>query len=150
MGNTELQLPGGEFLLYQTEDGRTRVECRFQEETIWLTQQQLAELFQTTTQNITTHLRNVYAEGELQEDSTCKHFLQVQLEGSRQVERNRKHYNLDAIISVGYRVNTLRGTQFRIWATPGNDRPVDTDFDLATRQLQKLPKPKKPGKDDQP
>ena len=108
---------GGEFLLYQTTDGRTRIQCRFQGETIWLTQQQMAELFQTTPQNITLHLKNLYREGELDKAATCKKYLQVQTEGDRQIRRNLKHYNLDAIISVGYRVNSVRGTQFRIWAT---------------------------------
>jgi hypothetical protein len=109
--------PQGEFLLYQTEDGQTRIECRFAGESIWLTQGQMAELFQTTTQNITIHLKKIYNEGELTEEATCKRYLQVQMEGGRRVERNLKHYDLDAIISVGYRVNSHRGTQFRIWAT---------------------------------
>lgn len=117
MPDKSLQRHGGEFLLYQAEDGRIRIECRFEDETIWLTQQQMADLFQTTPQNITIHLRKIYAEGELREASTCKQYLQVQPEGSRAVERSRKHYNLDAIISVGYRVNSVRGTQFRMWAT---------------------------------
>ncbi len=108
---------GGEFLLYPTEDGRMRIECRLQGETLWLTQQQMADLFDTTPQNVTTHLKKLYEEGELAESATCKQYLQVQTEGGRSVKRNRKHYNLDAIISVGYRVNSLRGTQFRIWAT---------------------------------
>ena len=107
----------GEFLLYQTADGQTRIQCRFQGETIWLTQNQMAELSQTTPQNITLHLKNLYGEGELDKAATCKEYLQVQTEADRQVRRNLKHYNLDAIISVGYRVNSVRGTQFRIWAT---------------------------------
>jgi hypothetical protein len=78
----------GELLLYQTEDGRTRIECRFGGETVWLTQAMMAELFQTTPQNITQHLREIYAEGELDEAATCKPFLQVRAEGARQVSRN--------------------------------------------------------------
>ncbi len=109
--------PEGEFLLYQTEDGRTQIQCRLEGETLWLTQQQMAELFQTTPQNITLHLKRIYKDGEQEESATCKKYLQVQTEAERRVRRNLKHYNLDAVISVGYRVNSLRGTQFRIWAT---------------------------------
>lgn len=103
--------------IYQSPDGRSQVELRLQDETIWLTQAQIAELFEVAPQNITMHLKNIFAEGELKEDATCKDFLQVQIEGSRSVKRKRKHYSLDAIISVGYRVNSARATQFRIWAT---------------------------------
>ncbi|MEI8122215.1 MAG: virulence RhuM family protein [bacterium] len=108
---------GDEFIFYQTEDGRTRLEVRFEADTVWLSQAQMAELFQTTPQNITLHIRAIYAEGELIESATCKDCLQVRQEGVRQVERSLKNYNLDVIISVGYRVKSLRGTQFRIWAT---------------------------------
>ncbi|RJP42452.1 MAG: hypothetical protein C4547_00475 [Phycisphaerales bacterium] len=112
-------VPGdsGEFLLYQTPDGRTRVQVRLDEETVWLTQRQMAELFETTKQNISLHIGNVFDEGELRREATVKDYLTVQTEGSRQVERRVEHYNLDVIISVGYRVKSLRGTQFRIWAT---------------------------------
>ena len=88
-----------ELLIYQTEDGRIRLDVRLEDETVWLTQAHMAELFLVKPQNITMHLKNIYTEGELQEDATCKEFLQVQMEGSRQVERKRKFYNLDAIIS---------------------------------------------------
>ncbi|MGH8679378.1 MAG: virulence RhuM family protein [Burkholderiales bacterium] len=107
----------GEFVLYQTEDGLTRIDVRMVHETVWLTQRDMADLFQTTPQNVTQHISAVYDEGELSEAATCKEFLQVRSEGARQVRRSRKHYNLDAIISVGYRVKSHRGTQFRIWAT---------------------------------
>lgn len=103
--------------MYQTEDGNVKINVVFEDETVWLTQSQMAELFQTTPQNITTHIKNIYVEGELEQDSTCKDFLQVRKEGRRTVSRNQKFYNLDVIISVGYRVKSLRGTQFRIWAT---------------------------------
>ena len=116
MPDTQLP-PTGEIILYQTEDGQTRVECRFAQETLWLSQALMAELFQTTPQNITLHLRALYAEGEIVETATCKDFLQVRLEGSRQVRREVKYYNLDAILAVGYRVRSDRGTQFRRWAT---------------------------------
>jgi len=106
-----------EILMYQTEDGQIKIDVRMEDETVWLTQSQMAELFQTTPQNITLHIKNVYAEGELSQVPTCKEYLQVQLEGKRKVKRKTKYYNLDVIISVGYRVKSLRGTQFRIWAT---------------------------------
>jgi hypothetical protein len=107
----------GEIVLYQTDDGRTRIECRFAEETLWLSQALMAELFQTTPQNITLHLKALYAEGEIEETATCKEYLQVRVEGGREVRRRVKHYNLDAILAVGYRVRSDRGTQFRRWAT---------------------------------
>lgn len=104
----------GEFLLYQTEDGRTRIECRFHDETLWLTQQQMADLFQVDKSGISRHLKNIYETAELSPDSVVARFATTAADGKTyQVE----HYNLDAIISVGYRVNSLRGTQFRIWAT---------------------------------
>jgi hypothetical protein len=106
-----------EILIYQTEDGQTKIDVRLENETVWLTQAQISELFQTTPQNITLHIRNVYNEGELTECSTCKEYLQVQKEGNRSVKRKTKIYNLDVIISIGYRVKSLRGTQFRIWST---------------------------------
>ena len=99
------------------ESGDQPVQVRLEGETVWLTQAQVAELFAVTPQNVTMHLKNIYQEQELAEDATCKDFLQVQSEGGREVKRKRKHYNLDAIISVGYRVNSRRATQFRIWAT---------------------------------
>lgn len=105
------------FLLYQTESGISKLVVRLEDETVWLSQAQMAELFQTTPQNITTHIRNVFNEGELEPNGTCKDYLQVQTEGSRQVQRSITHYNLDVIISVGYRVKSHVGTQFRIWAT---------------------------------
>ena len=104
-------------IIYQTQDGQTKIDVRIENETVWLTQNQMAELFQTTKQNISLHIKNIFEEGELTEDSTVKDYLTVQNEGSRKVSRNVTHYNLDVIISVGYRVKSLRGTQFRIWAT---------------------------------
>ena len=107
----------GELILYQAEDETTKIEVRLENENVWLTQKMMAELFQTTPQNITIHLKNIFDEGELREDATCKDFLQVQNEGSRKVERRQKFYNLDAIISVGYRIKSHIATKFRIWAT---------------------------------
>jgi len=111
------QPPEGEFLLYQTEDGQTRIECRFAGESIWLTQRLMADLFQTSIPNVSQHLKTIYEEGELHEEATIKKYLIVQTEGNREVSRQVDHYNLDAILSVGYRVRSHRGTQFRIWAT---------------------------------
>ena len=103
-------------IIYQSEDGQTQIDVRLENDTVWLTQAQMAKLFQKTPQNITMHIRNAYKEGELDKDSTCKEFLQVQTEGTRQVTRIQKFYDLDVIISVGYRVKSKRGTAFRIWA----------------------------------
>ena len=105
------------FILYQTPSGEVSLSVLLKDETIWLTQKMMGELFQTTPQNITIHLKNIFEEGELQQDATCKDFLQVQQEGERTVNRKFKFYNLDAVISVGYRINSTKATQFRIWAT---------------------------------
>lgn len=107
----------GEFLLYQAPDGSARIQVRLEDRTLWLTQQQLADLYQGTPQNITQHIRAIYAEGELTEAATCKPYLQVRAEAGRQVSRSLKHYNLDVVIAVGYRVRSHRGAQFRRWAT---------------------------------
>lgn len=105
----------GEIIVYQPEK-TLQLEVRMENETVWLTQAQMAELFETTPQNITLHIKNIYIEQELIADSTCKDFLQVREEGSRMIKRMQKFYNLDVNISVGYRVKSKRGTQFRIWA----------------------------------
>ncbi|KUO63256.1 MAG: cell filamentation protein Fic [Gracilibacter sp. BRH_c7a] len=106
-----------EIIIYQTEDGHTKIDVRMEDETVWLTQVQMAELFQTTKQNVSLHINNVFKEGELEHESTVKEYLTVQTEGERTVSRSVKYYNLDVIISIGYRVKSHRGTQFRIWAT---------------------------------
>ena len=103
-------------VLYTAEDNSIQLDVKLENETVWLSQQQMALLFATTPQNITMHIRNIYKVDELQKESTCKDFLQVRKEGKREVVRNTKFYNLDLIISVGYRVNTKRGIQFRQWA----------------------------------
>jgi len=137
---TELQAPQpGEFLLYETEDGRTRVECRFAEDTIWLSQAMMAELFQTSPQNITLHLKALYAEGEITPEATCKSCLQVRSEGERQVRRTVKFYNLDAILAVGYRVRSSRGTQFRRWATERLREYLVKGFTLDDERLKNPP-----------
>ena len=105
-----------QIVIYQSEDGQTQVDVRLENETVWLTQAQMVELFQTTKQNVSLHVGNVFKEGELEEKSTVKEYLTVQKEGERKVSRKVKDYNLDVIISVGYRVKSKRGTAFRIWA----------------------------------
>ena len=107
----------GEIILYQTEDGLTKIDVRFEDETVWLTQQQMAELFQSSRSNIVEHIQHIYEEGELDEASTCRKFRQVRTEGSRQVSREMPFYNLDMIISLGYRVKSVVATRFRQWAT---------------------------------
>ncbi|MCL2743983.1 MAG: virulence RhuM family protein [Planctomycetaceae bacterium] len=107
----------GDLVIYSSEGGKITVEVRIADENVWLTQQLMAELFQTTSQNITMHIRSIYEEGELLESATCKDFLQVRNEGNRTVKRTLKYYNLDMIIAVGYRVKSAVGTKFRIWAT---------------------------------
>lgn len=114
---TDLTPENSGILIYQTEDGQTKISVRLDEKTVWLSQAAMAGLFQTTPQNITLHIKNIYESGELDENATCKDYLQVRTEGSRQVKRTLKHYDLDVIISVGYRVRSHRGTQFRKWAT---------------------------------
>lgn len=119
--------PQGQFLVYATEDGRVKIDVRLEDETVWLTQRHMADLFQTSPQNIGQHLKNIYAEGELLREATCKECLQVRWEGSRKVQRRQDYYNLDAIISVGYRVKSAVATRFRIWATHGSgaEWPID-------------------------
>lgn len=106
-----------QFIIYQSEDGKTRLDVRFVDETVWLTQALMADLFSTTPENVLMHLKNIFSEGELDQNSTTKDFLVVRQEGTRQVKRSLKHYNLDAIISVGYRVQSHTATRFRQWAT---------------------------------
>ncbi|MFZ2289738.1 MAG: virulence protein RhuM/Fic/DOC family protein [Halopseudomonas yangmingensis] len=122
--------------IYQSEDGQVQLELRLEQESLWLTQAQMAELFQVKPQNITMHLKNVFADGELEEAATCKDFLQVQAEGGREVRRKRKFYNLDAVISVGYRVNSARATQFRIWATRTLKQHLVQGYTVNRRRLQ--------------
>lgn len=107
----------GQILLYQTPDGVTKIEVKLQDETVWLSLDQMAELFQRNKSTISRHIKNVFEEGELQPDSTVAFFATVQTEGKRKVERDIAYYNLDMIISVGYRVHSYRGVQFRQWAT---------------------------------
>lgn len=107
----------GDIVIYRTEDGHTKIDVRFVDETVWLSQQQMAELFQSSRTNIVEHIQHIYEEGELDEASTCRNFRQVRTEGSRQVTRDIPYYNLDMIISLGYRVKSMVATKFRRWAT---------------------------------
>ena len=106
----------GEFIIYQTEDGLVRINVNIQDETVWLSLEQMAELFQRDKSTISRHIKNIYTEGELHRESTVANFATVQDEGGRQVQRSIEYFNLDVIISVGYRVKSVRGTQFRMWA----------------------------------
>lgn len=124
------------FLLYTAPSGEVRVQVYLQDESVWLTQKAMSLLFDTTTQNITIHLKNIFESGELDEMATCKEILQVQQEGERQVSRKQKFYNLDAIISVGYRVNSSKATQFRIWATQTLKEYIIKGFVLDDERLK--------------
>ena len=106
-----------EIIIYRTDDGETKIDVRFEEETVWLTQQQMADLFRTSRTNVVEHIGHIYDEGELEESSTCRKFRQVRKEGKRNVEREMIFYNLDMIISLGYRVKSSIATNFRRWAT---------------------------------
>lgn len=128
-------------VLFQSEDRQTRIEVRLDGGTVWLTQAQIAELFQTTPQNITIHLAALYAEGELTREATCKPYLQVRPEGERKVSRSLKHFNLDAILAVGYRVRSLRGTQFRQWATARLKEYLVKGFVMDDERLKNPPGP---------
>jgi len=107
----------GEIIIYQTEDGLTKIETKFEQDTVWLSLDQMADLFQRDKSTVSRHIKNIYEEGELERESTVANFATVQIEGAREVARNIEFYNLDVIISVGYRVKSIRGTQFRRWAT---------------------------------
>lgn len=104
-------------LIYQTTDGVTKIETRLLDDTVWLTQAQICELFQKSKSTISEHVKHIFEEGELEENTTVRNFRTVQIEGNKEIERNKDYYNLDVIISVGYRVKSNQGTQFRIWAT---------------------------------
>ncbi len=128
----------GEIIIYQTEDGVTRIDVRFVDETVWLTQQQLTSLFQTSRTNVVEHIKHIYEEGELDEKSTCRNFRLVRQEGNRQVSREIPHYNLDMIISLGYRVHSLIATQFRRWATEHLKEYIIKGFVMDDERLKNL------------
>ena len=106
-----------DILIYQSQNGQIKVEVRFENETVWLTQQQMAELYQCSRTNVVEHIKHIYEDGELEEQATCRKIRQVQMEGNREVSREFPFYNLDMIISLGYRIKSQTATQFRIWAT---------------------------------
>jgi hypothetical protein len=136
---TEAPTPNSEFILYQTEDGRTRVQCRFENETIWLTQALIADLFQVTVPTVNEHLKNIYADGELAAEATIRKFRIVRFEGSREVTRGIDHYNLDVILAVGFRVRSHRGTQFRQWATARLSEYLVKGFTMDDERLKNPP-----------
>ncbi|MCA6058941.1 virulence RhuM family protein [Thalassolituus sp. ST750PaO-4] len=131
--------PAGEFLLFASDDGRIRIECRFEGDTLWLSQAMMSELYQVTPQAITQHIRSVYEEGELDQNTTCKDYLQVQQEGKRQVKRSITHYSLPMILAIGYRVRSTRGTQFRKWATRTLEEYIVKGFVMDDERLKNPP-----------
>ncbi|WP_457572427.1 virulence RhuM family protein [Desulfovulcanus sp.] len=133
--------PKGELLIYRSEDGQVKLEVRLENETMWLTQKMMAELFQTSKQNISQHIQSIYEEGELSPEATVKKFLTVRYEGNRQVRRNLDYYNLDMIISVGYRVKSLIATRFRIWATQRLKEYIIKGFVIDDERLKNPPVP---------
>ena len=128
----------GNIVIYQTEDGDTKIDVRFVDETVWLTQQQMADLFQSSRTNIVEHIQHIYEERELDEASTCRKFRQVRTEGSRQVTREIPYYNLDMIISLGYRVKSMIATHFRRWATERLKEYMVKGFTMDDERLKKL------------
>ncbi|WP_111745658.1 virulence RhuM family protein [Salinisphaera orenii] len=131
----------GEVLFYQTDDGQTRIECRFEEDTVWLTQALLAELYQKDVRTVNEHLRNIFEEGELNPAATIRKFRIVRQEGPRQVTRNIDHYSLDAVLAVGYRVRSRRGTEFRRWATERLREYLTKGFVMDDERLKNPPGP---------
>ena len=132
-------LPKSEIILYQTEDGRTRIQCRFENETLWLTQALISELYQVTVPTVNEHLKGIYAEGELDAGATIRKFRIVRTEGRREVAREIDHYNLDAILAVGFRVRGLRGTQFRQWAMGRLNEYLVKGFTMDDERLKNPP-----------
>jgi len=127
-----------EILIYQTEDGVTKIDVRMQDETVWLSQQQMVDLFQTSRSNVVEHIRHIYEEGELDEQSTCRKFRQVRIEGNREVSRELPFYNLDMIISLGYRIKSRIATNFRKWATEHLKEYMIKGFTMDDERLKRL------------
>lgn len=130
------QAPVGEFLLFKSADGSTRGECRFEAETLWLSQASMVELYDKDVRTINEHLINIYKEGELEQNATIRKFRMVRQEGTRQVSREIEHYNLEAILAVGYRVRSARGTQFRQWATQNLQEYLIKGFVMDDERLE--------------
>jgi hypothetical protein len=133
--------PSSSLVLYQSEDGRTRVQCRFEDETIWLTQAQMAELFQVAVSTINEHVKGVYGDAEVAQEATIRKFRIVRFEGTREVARTVDHYSLPVILAVGYRVRSARGTQFRQWATARLEEYLVKGFVLDDERLKHPPGP---------
>jgi hypothetical protein len=129
----------GEIVFYQQEDGKVKVQARLENESLWMTQQQMAELFQTTVPNINMHIKNIFDEGELKPEATIQDFLTVRQEGNRQVQRTLTHYNLDMVVSVGYRVKSIIATRFRIWATQQLKEYIIKGFVMDDERLKNPP-----------
>lgn len=127
-----------DIVIYQSEDGQTKIDVRFENETVWLTQQQMAELFQTSRTNVVEHIQHIYEEGELEQSSTCRNFRQVRQEGNRRVERDMVAYNLDMIISLGYRVKSIIATHFRRWATEHLKEYLVKGFTMDDERLKNI------------
>src|ERR1035438_2223168 len=132
-------LPNSEIILYQTEDGRTRIQCRFENETVWLTQALISELFEKDVRTINEHLVNIFDEGELSREATIRKFRIVRIEGKREVAREIEHYNLDAVLAVGFRVRSHRGTQFRQWAIGCLNEYLVKGFTMDDERLKNPP-----------
>lgn len=128
----------GEIVIYQNDDGNTKIDVRFVDETVWLTQAQLCELYQTSKSNVSEHIKNIFDEGELEESSTVRKFRTVQIEGDRTVTREQLHYNLDMIISLGYRVKSITATHFRRWATERLKEYMIKGFAIDDERLKNL------------
>ena len=139
MSSKEIVPHGGEILIYQTENGKVKLDVRLERETLWMTQSDMAELFQCSADNISLHLKNIYDEGELAEQATTEEFSAVRREGSRQVRRNLTFYNLDVIISVGYRVKSVIATRFRMWATQRLREYIVKGFAMDDERLKNPP-----------
>lgn len=138
MSEMNTPTPQGEIVIYQSKDGNTKIDVRFVDETVWLTQAQMEELYQSSHANIVEHIQNIYAEGELDEASTCRKFRQVRREGNRNVEREMLYYNLDMIISLGYRIKSSIATQFRRWATERLKEYMIKGFTMDDERLKNL------------
>ena len=123
-------------IIYQSEDGQTHIEVRMDEDTVWLTQQQMSDLYQTSRTNVVEHIKHIYEDGELVEEATCRKIRQVRQEGTRMVEREMPHYNLDMIISLGYRINSIQATHFRQWATARLKEYIIKGFTMDDERLK--------------
>lgn len=133
-----MEKQGAEIIIYQTDNGQTEVDVRFEDETVWLTQQQMAALFETSRTNVVDHIENIYEEGELERDSTCRKIRQVRVEGKRNVSREMVYFNLDMIISLGYRVKSKTATDFRRWATEHLKEYLIKGFTMNDEKLKNL------------